>query len=449
MGGAGSAGMLLLVGTALVAGVLTILSPCVLPVVPIALGGGLGPGRWRPAGIVVGLAGTFTTLSVLLASALSAVGITAGAMRPLVVAVLALLALTMLVPSFGRAWARVLAPIAQRGERFPAAGHPGFGGGIALGAALGLVWAPCAGPLMASVIAAAASQGPSPAAAAIALVYTAGAALPIAGIALSGRVVIERLRRASGGDRPQRVFGGLMLAACLTILLGLDTPLQQAMTRVLPAGWTDAIQLVERNPYVGQPLDLATGTTGDAARDASAPPGSVAVPGPGDTRLPAPVATELPARVTLVDDGAAPEVGGITAWINSGPLTMAALRGRVVLVHFWTFACVNCRNVQPYVKAWYARYHDDGFVVLSVHSPELSFERDVGNVRDAVKAQGVLYPVAVDPAFTTWNAYHNGYWPAFYWVDRTGEIRYVHAGEGDYAAQEAVLRALLSEPAAG
>jgi thiol-disulfide isomerase/thioredoxin len=322
---------------------------------------------------------------------------------------------------------------------------------LLIAAALGLVWAPCSGPLMASVIALAASQGPSPAAALVALAYTVGAALPIAGIAAWGRAVTERTRRVSGRDRLRRVFGGLMLVACLTVLTGLDVPLQQAVARTLPAGWTAAIQLVERTPYVGEALDRAVGATGAAADSpaVAVAPGSVAVPGPRDPQLPAPVATTLPARITLTAHGPAPEVGGITAWINSQPLSLAALRGSVVLVHFWTFACVNCRNVQPYVKAWYARYRDAGFVVLSIHSPELSFERDLGNVRDAVRAQGVAYPVAFDPAFATWNAYHNGYWPASYWVDRSGQIRYVHVGEGDYAGQEAVLRVLLSEPAAG
>lgn len=433
--------MLLLVAAALVAGVLTILSPCVLPVVPIALGGGLGSGRWRPAGIVIGLAGSFTALSVLLASVLAAVGVTSGALRTVVVLALAFLALTMLVPRLDRAWARALAPVARGGGRLPAATRSGFGGGLALGAALGLVWAPCAGPLMASVIALAASQGPSPAAALVALAYTIGAALPIAGIAAWGRAVTARARRASRGDRPRRVFGGIMLAACLVVLVGLDVPLEQAVARALPTGWTAAIQIVERTPYVEQALGRSVGTT-EASADSVAP-------GPDDPQLPAPVATDLPARVTLVDDGPAPELRGITAWINSQPLSLAALRGKVVLVHFWTFACVNCRNVQPYVKAWFARYREDGFVVLSVHSPELSFERDLGNVRDAVQAEQVAYPVAFDPDFATWNAYHNAYWPAFYWVDRSGRIRYEHFGEGDYAGQEAVLRALLSEPAAG
>jgi thiol-disulfide isomerase/thioredoxin len=151
--------------------------------------------------------------------------------------------------------------------------------------------------------------------------------------------------------------------------------------------------------------------------------------------------------VDLDDLGMAPELTGITDWINSQPLTLASLRGKVVLVHFWTFGCINCRNVQPYVKAWYDRYGADGFAVVGVHTPELSFERDIANVRSAVSDQDVRFPVAFDPAYATWRAYDNHYWPAFYFVDRDGRIRHVHFGEGDYDGSEAVIQALLAEPA--
>ncbi len=162
--------------------------------------------------------------------------------------------------------------------------------------------------------------------------------------------------------------------------------------------------------------------------------------------LPAPLAKNLPANVKLDNLGPAPEPVGITDWINSGPQTLAGLRGKVVLVHFWTFGCYNCRNVQPYVEDWYARYKGSGFTVLSIHTPELSFEKDIANVRTAVRDQGVLFPVGFDPKYATWNAYNNVFWPAFYYVDKGGQIRYTHFGEGDYDGQEQVIRQLLAEP---
>ena len=160
--------------------------------------------------------------------------------------------------------------------------------------------------------------------------------------------------------------------------------------------------------------------------------------------LPAPLASSLPASVSLENRGPAPDFQGITAWINSPALTMAGLRGKVVLIEFWTFACINCQHVQPYVKAWSDRYGPAGLVVVGVHSPELSFERDLGNVRQAVAQAGLHYPVAFDPSFTTWNAYGNSYWPAFYFVDKDGQIRHTHFGEGDYAGSEQVIRQLLA-----
>ena len=153
------------------------------------------------------------------------------------------------------------------------------------------------------------------------------------------------------------------------------------------------------------------------------------------------------ARTTLPDLGAAPELRGITEWINSPPLTLKALRGSVVLVHFWTFDCINCQNVQPYVKDWYARYRDQGFTIIGVHTPELDVERHIVNVRDAVTRKGVTFPVAFDPSFATWNAYGNHYWPAFYFVDKRGRVRHAHFGEGEYERSEQVIRDLCAEPA--
>jgi thiol-disulfide isomerase/thioredoxin len=152
------------------------------------------------------------------------------------------------------------------------------------------------------------------------------------------------------------------------------------------------------------------------------------------------------AKTTLPDLGAAPELRGITEWINSPPLTLKALRGTVVLVHFWTFDCINCQNVQPYVKDWYAKYREQGFTVIGVHTPELDVERHIVNVREAVKRKGVEFPVAFDPSYATWNAYGNHYWPAFYFVDKRGRVRHAHFGEGEYERSEQVIRELIAEP---
>jgi thiol-disulfide isomerase/thioredoxin len=304
----------------------------------------------------------------------------------------------------------------------------GFAGGVVLGAAIGLIWAPCVGPIMAGVIAVAVTSGPSLHAVAIALAYVAGAGVPLALVAGAGRAAIQSLGRPRRRERLQQIFGAGMVVVSLMVVTGLDVPLQSALSDALPDGWGTALLSVEQ-----QAADA--GVASGPATDADGSP------------LPTPVASSLPASVTLEDLGPAPELAGITDWINSAPVTLASLRGKVVLVHFWTFACINCIHVQPYVKAWYDRYAADGFVVIGVHTPELSFEREVANVRKAVADDGVRFPVAFDPAYATWNAYHNRYWPAFYFIDKQGHIRHTHWGEGDYAGSEQVIRQLLAAPA--
>lgn len=235
-----------------------------------------------------------------------------------------------------------------------------------------------------------------------------------------------------------------MVAMCLVIVTGSDLALTVFASSVLPAGWGTTLLAVEGQPQVLQELDAIRTNTRAVPSPISGPPTAGAAS--AGTTLPAPIAPDLPASMALKDWGPAPELRGISTWINSAPLRLADLRGKVVLVHFWTFGCINCQNVQPYVKAWYDRYGASGLTVLGIHTPELSFERDVNNVRDAVADKGVTFPVAIDPEFETWNAYGNSYWPAFYFVDRSGMIRHVHFGEGDYAGSEQVIRQLLEQP---
>ncbi len=435
--------MIILLSAAFIAGVFTILAPCTLPVIPLVLGSAVGGGRRRPIGVIVGFGLTFVLTAVILAAALASLGLTTDRLRAVAIIGLAGLGVALVLPRLTERLTSRLSPIADRATRLlgPLARTNGFSGGLAIGAGLGLLWAPCVGPIMAGVIAIAASAGPSLEAAAIALAYVAGVALPMLLIARWGRSAV---RTASG--RATRLVGGLMVVSALALATGLDYDIQAAVGRVLPEGYTSALYSVEKEPAVqdeitrlGEPI--RSRSSGAAASD----------PAVGGTtlNLPDPIAENLPASVPLEDLGPAPELAGISDWINAEPLTLASLRGEVVLVHFWTFGCYNCRNVQPYVKAWYGRYKDAGFTVLSVHTPELSFERDIDNVRKAVVDQGVEFPVAFDPDYKTWYGYSNRYWPAFYFVDKGGQIRHEHFGEGDYEGSEQVIRQLLAEPAPG
>ena len=412
--------MLPVLAFAFAAGVLTILAPCTLPVVPLVLGvGSSGNGR-RPLGIVIGFGASFLLVAILLASVLDAAGLTTSQLRLGSALALAVLGATIAVPVLGRRTERWLAPL---GGRVPAMAAHGDGmlAGLAIGAAIGLVWAPCVGPIMAAVLAVAATSGPTPRVFAIAVAYVAGAAVPLLAVAAVGRRVIAVAGGPAGRARVQRAFGALMVVTSLVVATRYDVPLENAIANVVPDGSAASV----------------------GAAPSTVPGSTAAAKGDG---LPVPLASDLPGTVPLDDLGPAAELAGITAWINSPPLTLASLRGKVVLVHFWTFGCINCIHVQPYVKAWYDRYASAGLVVVGVHTPELSFERDLGNVRNAVAEDGVTFPVAFDPAFATWNAYANQYWPAFYFVDKAGRIRHVHAGEGDYAASEQVIRELLTLP---
>ncbi len=422
---------------AAIAGVLTVASPCALPVVPLVVGAGLGGGRRRLVGMAIGFAGTFVVVTILLASTLAALGVTTAQLRIVAALALAALGATIAIPALGRRVerSRLLTSATARAQGARPRGD-GLAAGIGLGAAIGVIWAPCVGPIMAAAIAVSIAAGPSADAVLIASAYALGAVVPLAAIALAGRRATRLFGPARWRAQAIRAFGVATLAAGLVVATGLDVPLQTAATAILPPGWGTAI------------AGVGDAGSSDAGSGDPASGGGTTVLDPvanvdGRT-LPAPVSTALPGPLELADLGAAPELAGITSWINSEPLTMASLRGKVVLVHFWTFACSNCKAVQPYVKAWYDRYADAGFVVVGVHTPELSFEREIANVRDAVADQGVEFPVAFDPAFATWRAYENGAWPAFHYVDREGRIRYARGGEGDYERSEQVIRQLLA-----
>jgi cytochrome c biogenesis protein CcdA/thiol-disulfide isomerase/thioredoxin len=405
--------VLILVPIAFAAGVITAFTPCILPVLPIVLAGGAGGTKRRPYAIAAGLVTTFTAFLLAGAWLWGLLGISASHQIQIGAALLLVLAVTLIVPKVGELVERPFAVLTRR-----RAGD--LGGGFFLGASLGLVFVPCGGPVLASLTANAATDRVGGWLVAIAVAYAAGAALPLLAIARGSRGLAVRFRRRA---QTVRIAGGvLMAAAAVVIYQGWAESLQ---TRV--PGYAQRVQsAIEGTSAAKNRLDRLAG---------KAKPAFVA----GGQQLASRVG-----KVPLKDYGAAPDVRDVSAWINSRPLSLPALRGKVVLVDFWTYSCINCLRTLPYLKAWDARYRSKGLVILGVHTPEFEFEHDLGNVRAAVKRLGVRYPVALDNSYGTWKAYSNNYWPADYLVDQQGRLRDVHFGEGNYARTERDIRLLLS-----
>jgi cytochrome c biogenesis protein CcdA/thiol-disulfide isomerase/thioredoxin len=409
--------MLILVPIAFAAGIITAFTPCILPVLPIVLAGGAGSTR-RPYAIAAGLITTFTAFLLAGAWLWGLIGISAKHQIQIGAALLLALALTLIVPKVGE--------VVERPFRFFTRRRAGdLGGGFFLGASLGLVFIPCGGPVLATLTANAATDRVGGWIVAIAIAYAAGAAVPLLAIARGSRGLATRFRQHA---QTVRVAGGVLMAAAAVVIY---------------QGWAENLQ-TKVPGYAQWVQDAIEGSS--AAQDRLA-----RLSGRNDAAF-VPRGQQLAShldKVPLKDYGSAPDVHDVSAWINSRPLSLPELRGKVVLVDFWTYSCINCLRTLPYLKAWDARYRSKGLVILGVHTPEFAFERDPGNVRAAVKRLGIRYPVPLDNAYGTWKAYSNQYWPADYLVDQKGQVRDVHFGEGDYAKTEQNIRHLLEAGKAG
>jgi cytochrome c biogenesis protein CcdA/thiol-disulfide isomerase/thioredoxin len=395
--------VLVLIGIGLAAGFITAISPCVLPVLPIIFAGGATGGRRKPFAIVAGLILSFSAFTLFGVWALRQLGLPQDFLRDVAIGLLFLVAATLLVPRLEEILQRPLLRLTRR---------PGgdLGGGLLLGASLGLVFVPCAGPVLAAITVVGATQDVGARSVVLTLAYSVGAAVPMLFIAFGGRAGMKALRPHA--HRIRQVLGVVVGLTALAIAFNVDRHFQTAIP-----GYTDALQKkVEENDRAQSELRKLRGNTREAASNSS-----------------------------LRDFGSAPEFAGVTEWVNSEPLSLQQLRGKVVLIDFWTYSCINCLRTLPHVKAWYRTYHRRGLVVVGVHTPEFAFEHVAGNVRSAVRRLGVKYPVALDNDYGTWNAWQNQYWPAKYLIDRRGHLRYYHFGEGEYDTTEARIRTLLGE----
>ena len=422
--------MALLIAFAFFAGVGTALSPCVLPVLPVALSAGATGGARRPLGIVTGLALSFTFATVALVYVIHALGLPDGLLRTLAIVALIAFGVALVVPPVA---ARVEAWLSSLTGRLGAPGSrggDGFWSGVLLGTSLGFVYAPCAGPILAGVITVSASQSFTAGRLATALSYGIGSAVALYVLMRAGRRLTARLAARSG--RFQQALGAVMVVVAVLMLANVDTRFQTAIAKDLPGFLVDPTKDLENSHSAQRQLAALRGKrhTTNAAGGKQAATG---------------------ARLPVI--ASAPEIVGTQRWFNTPggrPLTLAGLQAqhRVVLVDFWTYTCINCLRTLPHVTVWDARYRRAGLTVIGVHTPEFPFEKNASNVASAVKQNGIHYPVAQDNDQATWDAFGNQYWPAKYLIDAHGQVRYVHFGEGDYGVTEKAIRSLLAEDGA-
>jgi cytochrome c biogenesis protein CcdA/thiol-disulfide isomerase/thioredoxin len=422
--------MPLLILFGFIAGAATAVSPCVLPVLPVALSAGSTGGRRRPLGIIAGLTVSFTFATVALVYVIDALGLPDEIIRDFAIAVLIFFGLTLMVPSLS-AW--IEGRISRVVGRFgPKSSGEGFWSGTAIGASLGLVYAPCAGPILAGVITVSASQSFTAGRLLVAFAYGLGSGAVLYLLMLGGRKAIDPLKKKV--PQIQAAMGAMMILFGIGMFANLDLKFQNAIASDLPSFLVNPTKSLESS---------------DEAQDALAK-----VRNSGTER-----GAKLAAKVSAAsEDGnpksglpviaKAPDFTDNQQWFNTPgekPLSMTGLRGRVVLVDFWTYTCINCIRTQPYLKAWDEKYRDKGLTIVGVHTPEFPFERDAGNVEDAIDRAGIKYPVAQDNDYGTWYAYGNQYWPAEYLIDAQGRIRHTHFGEGSYGETETAIRKLLAE----
>src|SRR6202161_3556789 len=392
-------------------GVLTILSPCILPVLPFVFARADQPFRRSGLPLLVGMALTFSAVAI--AAAFGGhwiVRLNQGG-RYVAMVVFLVLGVSLLFPSIAEKLTRPLVRAGGKLQRGPSS-EGGIGKSFALGVSTGLLWAPCAGPILGLILTGAAIQGPGARSSFLLLSFALGAATSL-GIALfAGNKVFSALKRSLSFEVwIRRGLGVAVIMGVVAIALGWDT------------------NLLTKFSFVN------TSKAEEHLIDALHPDKAAAVL----------AANATDAQPTLDDEGPFPDLSGAVAWLNSPPLTSKSLKGKVVLIDFWTYSCINCLRALPYVEGWAAKYKDAGLVVIGVHTPEFAFEKQRSNVEQAVRDLKITYPVAIDSNYKIWQAFNNEYWPAHYFIDGKGRIRPHPFGEGEYDESERIIQELLKE----
>ena len=420
---------MLLFVLAYLGGVLTIISPCILPVLPFVFARADRPFLKSGLPMLIGMALTFALVATLAAVAGGWAVAANEYGRLAALALLALFGIALLFPAIAD---RVTQPLVALGGRLSQSADTPSGGvvpSLLLGVATGLLWAPCAGPVLGLILTGAVLQGANVQTTLLLVAYAAGAATSLAlALVIGGRVFAAMKRSLGAGEWVRRGLGALVLAAVVAIAFGFDTNYLANVSLAQTSAVEQALIDKFRTPDKGA---MSPATSGAIQ------------PNPSMMKAVAPSASASASALPV--EGQLPSLDGAVEWLNSKPLTGEALRGKVVLVDFWTYSCINCLRAIPYVRAWAEKYKDDGLVVIGVHTPEFAFEKQPANVKKALADLKIDYPVAIDNNYSIWRAFNNQYWPAHYFIDAQGRIRHHHFGEGEYAKSEEVIRQLLRE----
>jgi cytochrome c biogenesis protein CcdA/thiol-disulfide isomerase/thioredoxin len=426
--------MFALIIFAFLAGIVTVLSPCILPVLPLVLSSSVSGGKRRPFGVVLGFILSFTLFTLFLTSLVKILGISSNTLRGVSIVIIFLFGLSLLLPGFQAALEKLFSKLSGLLPKTNA--ESGFVGGLFVGTSIGIIWTPCVGPILGSVISLAVTGTVTGTAFFITLAYSLGTAIPMLAIVYGGRGLLNRvpwLTRNTG--KIQKIFGVIMMLTAIGIYFNLDRDFQSFVLDRFPNYGTGLTQ-IEENSLVENGLQELKGNSVSFNKEDMGKPMSVVLP----------------------DLGEAPELIPGGEWFNTQSelaenlpdlsqrgMALESLRGRVVLVDFWTYTCINCIRTLPYLKSWDEKYRDDGLVIIGVHTPEFDFEKDADNVKEAIQDFDLKYPIMQDNDYATWRAYENHYWPAKYLIDKDGNIRYTHFGEGDYDETENNIQKLLEE----
>jgi len=411
--------MLLLLVFAFLAGFVTILAPCIWPVLPIVLSSAAeGRGHKRPLGITLGVIISFAVFTLTVSTLVRVFHLDANILRLIAVVIIASLGLMMIFPALYSKFEILVTKLSNvfgiKGTREGNDFWPGFITGLSLG----IVWSPCAGPILATIATLAATGKVNIDVILVTIAYVIGVGIPLFAFAYGGQKLISKLKNVSQyTGKIQQVFGVIMILAAWAILTNYDQTLQLALINKFPI-LGNAVNGFENSTVVINQLNVLKGQDSNQSTTNS----------------------DL-----LNVNTPAPDFVGITNWINTGgkQISIKDLKGKVVLVDFWTYTCINCIRTLPHVVNWYNKYKNDGFVVVGIHTPEFQFEHDTKNVENAVKTYNITYPVGQDNDYSTWNNFSNNYWPAEYLIDATGNIRRTDFGEGNYDKMETAIQQLL------